>query len=366
MYSIIFVHGLFDNSIQSLTEETTNVLWLRDLFLPQAPFSRVLLYDYDRRYLLQPGNGDADPLLSLATNFVAELVAVRATDQAYRRPIVFVCHGFGGLLLKRALAWSHNKRSKNTEHLRSIYVSTYAVLFVGAPHHGITRSALQFAQNEEDPGLSQFLISLLPESEMLVELADQFTPIMKQYRVFNFWEEVKTVRDGISMYIVDMESAAPPMWADAERCGLMETHTGMMRFRTTKSPGYLVVSEALMRYSRSAPSTISSRWRNEKTSLEVENRRQADELVRPQLEPGSMNTDLAPNTTSLYLVPRNSSPQFTGRRREAEEVKEAFDSPIDTLEHNVRSEHKILVVHGVGGSGKTQFCLRYAEDNRTK
>lgn len=305
-----------------------------------------------------------DPLLNLATNFVAELVAVRTSDEAYRRPIIFICHGFGGLLLKRALAWSYSKRSKAMEHLRSIYVSTYGILFVGTPHQGIAKSALRFAHSEEDHGLSQLMINLLKDSEMLIEITDQFMPIMKQYRVFNCWEELETNAGGKKTYIVDMESAAPPIWADAERVGLRSTHMEMMRFRTRTSPGYLVVSEALIRYSRAAPSTIESRWRNEKVFMEVENRRQADELVRPQLEPGSTNEEAPSTVSSIYLVPRNSSPQFTGRKRQAEEVRESFNNQLGSLEQDTRCEHKIVVIHGMGGSGKTQFCLRYAEDNR--
>jgi hypothetical protein len=307
-----------------------------------------------------------DPLLNLATNFVQELIAFRAIDNAYRRPVIFICHGFGGLLLKRALALSHSKRSKVLEHLRSIYVSTYGILFVGTPHQGITKSALHFAQNEEDEGLSQLTINLLTDSDMLIEITDQFTPIMKQYRVFNFWEELETDVGGKKIFIVDMESAAPSIWADVERIGMMSKHMDMVRFRTKTSLGYLVMSEALMRYSRSAPSTIESRWVDEKASLEIEHRRQADELMRPQMEPGTIHDETPSHASAIYLVPRNSSPQFTGRKRQAEDVKGILNAHVEPLGRSMRSQHKIIVIHGMGGSGKTQFCLRYAEDNRAR
>jgi GTPase SAR1 family protein len=62
-------------------------------------------------------------------------------------------------------------------------------------------------------------------------------------------------------------------------------------------------------------------------------------------------------------VPRCSSHQFTGRQLYAHMLKENFGL---RQAQEARNEHKIVVIYGLGGSGKTQFCLRYAEDNRTQ
>lgn len=340
-------------------------MWIRDLFLPHSPQSRILTYDYDRRALLRPGTGIVDPLLSLATTFLGELVAERAWAGALNRPIVFLCHGFGGLLLKRALALSHSRLGKSTERLRSIYVSTYAILFMGTPHQGIPKSALRFAHDPEVAGLSQFMISLLVGSEMLNEVADQFMPIMKQYRVFNFWEGLESEIDDTTTYVVDRDSAAP-YWADAEQCGIWATHLGMIKFRTARASGYTVIREALTRYIKSAPTTIKTRWFNEKKFLDAEHRRQAEELLKPQFEFGSTLDKDAEHASEYYLVPHCSSIQFTGRKQQTQELKENFGRLLNSPNQKTRGEHKIVVIHGLGGSGKTQFCLRYAEENRVK
>ncbi|KAL9596044.1 MAG: hypothetical protein Q9219_006060 [cf. Caloplaca sp. 3 TL-2023] len=351
------------STLDTLTEASTGIVWIRDLFLPHSPRSRILTYDYDRHSLLRPGTGIVDPLLSLATTFLGELVAERALAAAFNRPIVFLCHGFGGLLLKRALALSYSKLGKSTERLRSIYISTYAILFVGTPHQGIRKSALRFGHDSDFAGSSQFMINLLVGSEMLNEVTDQFMPIMKQYRVFNFWESLESEIDGAMTYVVDKDSAAPS-WADAEKCGISTTHQGMLKFRTVKSSGYTVITEALTRYLQSAPTTIKTRWFNEKKFLEVERRKQAEELLRPQLELGSTMDRNAEHTSEYYLVPHRSSTHFTGREQQAQEVKENFGCSWNSPNEKSQAEHKVVVIHGLGGSGKTQFCLRYAEGNR--
>ena len=86
------------------------------------------------------------------------------------------------------------------EHLHSIYVSTYGILFLGTPHHGSDRANLAtFAQRivhllpsklvDTD---SQLLEALKTGSEVLQEITDNFVPLMKRFRIYFFWEQEKT------------------------------------------------------------------------------------------------------------------------------------------------------------------------------
>ncbi|KAL9039836.1 MAG: hypothetical protein Q9180_002291 [Flavoplaca navasiana] len=225
------------------------------------------------------------------------------------------------------------------------------------------KSALRFAHAPHTAELSRFMSSLVIGSEMLNEVTDQFMPIMKQYRVFNFWEELQSEVDGTMTYVVDRDSAAPN-WADTEQCGIRSPHAGLLKFDSARDSGYIVITEALTRYTRSAPDAIKSRWINEKQFLDSEHRKQAEELLKPQLAFGSSMDKDAEYDTDYYLVSHCSSIQFTGRKQQAQELKEKLHRPIISPDQKTRGEHKIVVIHGLGGSGKTQFCLRYAEDNR--
>jgi hypothetical protein len=87
------------------------------------------------------------------------------------------------------------------EHLHSIYVSTYGILFFGTPHHGSNKANLvTFAQRIVDVLIpsklvdtdSQLVDAIKEGSEVLQDITDNFIPIMKRFRVFFFWEQEKT------------------------------------------------------------------------------------------------------------------------------------------------------------------------------
>lgn len=53
-----------------------------------------------------------------------------------QRPMVFVCHSLGGLVVKCMLIHCHNITSDKVTHLRSPFIPTYGVIFLGTPHNG--------------------------------------------------------------------------------------------------------------------------------------------------------------------------------------------------------------------------------------
>jgi hypothetical protein len=58
------------------------------------------------------------------------------------------------------------------------------------------------------------------------EIADMFAPLMKQFAIYNFWEQVETRLGASKAYVVDAGSAAPA-WDHVEMCGIMATHSDM-------------------------------------------------------------------------------------------------------------------------------------------
>lgn len=97
--------------------------------------------------------------------------------------------------------YSASRTARHIIHLHSIYVSTYGVLFFGTPHQGSGTANLGvFAQRIVDVLLpsrvvdtqSQLLDALKENSEVLQEITDNFVPLMKDLRVYFFWEQEKT------------------------------------------------------------------------------------------------------------------------------------------------------------------------------
>lgn len=64
-----------------------------------------------------------------------------------------------------------------------------------------------------------------------------------------------------------------------------------------------------------------------------------------------------------YKVPRHSETRFTGRQEQLDEIEQLFALP---KRDDFQDRHKIVVMVGLGGSGKTQIALRYAERHRNQ
>lgn len=78
-----------------------------------------------------------------------------------------------------------------------------------------------------------------------------------------------------------------------------------------------------------------------------------------QARPSLNHATSHPN--DLYVVPRSSSFRSTGRYLETRQIEQFFQSP---LPPTIGPRHKIAVLYGLGGSGKTEVCLRYAETSK--
>lgn len=165
-----------------LQEESchTSVYWPEDLVPSTIPNARVLTYGYDThiRHKLGPP-GSRNTIYDIAWDFLVALEAERREERS--RPIIFIVHSLGGIVVKEMLRRSSECYQSQT-HLRDIYVSTIGIMFFGTPHNGADpRSFLHRIAEKvfKVVGFSvdeQIVNSLLPSSERLKELRDAFGP----------------------------------------------------------------------------------------------------------------------------------------------------------------------------------------------
>jgi hypothetical protein len=101
----------------------------------------------------------------------------------------------------KALAYSASRTSKLVQHLHSIFVSTYGILFLGTPHNGSSKAGLASVGSRMISALtpskvvdtnSQLADTLHEGSEVLQNITDMFVPLMKNFRIYFFWEQEKT------------------------------------------------------------------------------------------------------------------------------------------------------------------------------
>lgn len=317
---IVFVHGLNGHPHDSWTSKPSKTekggcFWPVDL-LPEilAPLRpRILTYGYNASVAAFTDGASRDSIVSHAETLASNLAANRNLRNCSERPIIFVCHSLGGLVVKRALIYSRSLSSEKTEHLRSVYVSTFGILFLGTPHNGsdvakwgllLHNICTAVLPKKVMEGSSQLVQALRKDNETLQHINSLFADIMGRFHIYLFHETRSTDMRGTREIIVDEASAAPYL-EGVERMGIEADHSHMCKFDDENAPGYEVVAEAILRYSRQAPTIITDRWVEEHKSRLLEKKAKAREIYDGRVDDivgRSMPELIAPGRAS-HLLP---------------------------------------------------------------
>ena len=119
---ICFVHGLTGDRDRTWTANSQKQPWPRTMLPPELPNARILTYGYDA-YFMSEGVSSGNRLSDHARNLITELTTNRSRD-AQNRPIIFVVHSLGGLIIKKGLLLSQDNRD---DHLKSIFKCTKGI-----------------------------------------------------------------------------------------------------------------------------------------------------------------------------------------------------------------------------------------------
>jgi len=151
---VVAVHGINGDAFKTWKVENGGPSWLQD-FLPQdLPGARIFSFGYESHVLFSKSHGD---LSTFAHILLAQLVAARE-GKLRSRPLVFLCHSMGGLVVKQAsdrkihtpqsgpLSSSCELRANAVKALiqarldereyPGIRDSTKAIIFLSTPHRG--------------------------------------------------------------------------------------------------------------------------------------------------------------------------------------------------------------------------------------
>lgn len=93
--SIIAITGLAGHAFGSWKSRKSSKMWLRDILPDDLPSARILTYGYDTRLA---GSHSNARILDYAKEFLDTVMDARCRDP--HRPIIFVGHSLGGLVIK--------------------------------------------------------------------------------------------------------------------------------------------------------------------------------------------------------------------------------------------------------------------------
>jgi hypothetical protein len=119
--------------VKAKDDSNQYIFWPRDLLPNDLPNARVLTYGYAPLLDgLKSVNGACEcTFYAIAWDFLTTLESVRHTEP--KRPLVFVVHGMGRLIVIEATQRSRYCESARA-HLRNIYKSTLGIAFSSTRH----------------------------------------------------------------------------------------------------------------------------------------------------------------------------------------------------------------------------------------
>ncbi|RDW83590.1 uncharacterized protein DSM5745_03916 [Aspergillus mulundensis] len=266
---IVFVHGLgghpentwtytpakdsrfrhrffhFRSDRKRLIQAVPSVFWPRELLRQDLSNCRIMTYGYDSDIVSFLAPVDRSSLYQHSNSFLVDLSHRRQKWPA--RPIIFVAHSLGGILVKDALKQSQDAQYK--PKLQNIYENVHSVIFLGTPHRGSDWAALGkslsiFALGKANDGL---LRSLQVGSADLERLTDAFAVMLKanKVKVCSFVEsQAITDIPGFANKIVDDFSSRIGDAAEISQV-LHANHRTMCKFTGADDSNYQKVLAAL-------------------------------------------------------------------------------------------------------------------------
>lgn len=196
------------------SDGSTAVYWPRDLVPDVLPDARVMTYGYDT-HIRHTTFGPAlskNQVYDIAWDFLQEITAQR--QNCPTRPILFVAHSLGGIVVKEALRRSSGCYMGHS-HLDNVFTATVGIIFFGTPHRGseprglIKSIAESLAKILGYRANEQIIDTLLPTSERLRELRDEFGPLAHRrgWMIHSFQEQLGIAVLNGDKVVEDMSSS---------------------------------------------------------------------------------------------------------------------------------------------------------------
>ncbi len=367
---IIAVHGLastYDRTWSVTLDNSERYHWLRAKLGVDVPQARILGHEYGSEWY-------GDPSYTNLEECGAELLRCIIRDRRHagrhemcptrrRRPIVFIAHSFGGLVVKQAMVEAYRvwkagddagsatssgiteaTRRGDAANCRDFLCSVAGVVFLGTPHRGsafsgwarVKMAVGSLMGQQSHPGLVKVLAA---NSEPLRELQRAFDEVCNDPSVLDIiprcYRETRDVK--LPPYIVVTAESA---FLDGAVNGSMDAnHMEMNKFYPGRDANYDKVLSDIHQILSQAARSVSRRlekWRY--GSLIAEDDRK---MVEHTLDPSS-----APQRRHLQA-------KF-GSHQAAPYTCHWLDEQPFFLDWKARqSRNNVLWIHGKPASGKS-------------
>ncbi|EED16284.1 conserved hypothetical protein [Talaromyces stipitatus ATCC 10500] len=237
---IILVSGLKIDQ-KDWTSAENSIFWPEKLLATQIPKARILVFEYDEDLTLDVFWNKRDLISSNSDDLVNSLMDERRGEKA-ERPLVFIAHCLGGLVVENALM-----RANKNEKKRQLVTCAIGLLLLGTPHYqsatlSQAKKYFQLAQKDvpSDSDLQALSKHVLAIPQSFAEFI-QSNPI----NVESFYEGAPVIiADDQEIELVE-ESLAKLPGDFPDPTMLKGNHHSMSRFESERDKDYKNVSRVL-------------------------------------------------------------------------------------------------------------------------
>ncbi|CCA75354.1 related to tetratricopeptide repeat domain protein-Neosartorya fischeri [Serendipita indica DSM 11827] len=328
---IVAIHGLQGHRERTWTTDQGS-LWLRDLLPTDLSNARVLTYGYDAD-ARSPECVSTQTMRRHADGFAKALSRKRKVTP--RRPIIFVAHDLGGIILKWALVICHNQSLESKCDLRDILISTHAILFFGTPHSGTDVTLLE--------AVNRLALVYMETTDII--LKDLRSNSSELENVQSLYAQASTTIESIFFYgqyttrglNVPYHSAVIAGDRHGTPIPLPADHREMVRFTSRNSNSYQTVLHYLQDYVKNAPAEVKKKW-------DVE--------------------DICRNATSVGIISPKPCPPSSRGYIERTHIQSLISQAL--LPDRPVKDQPRCILHGIGGAGKTQLAINWIGANKDR
>jgi hypothetical protein len=193
---IVAVTGLGGHALGSFRSADGMAVWLRDFAPEDIPQARFITYGYDTGVVASDNNQGVH---ELAHTLLDGLAIFRQRTQTQQRPLLFVCHSLGGVVLKEALVMASKATEEKHKNLLEVMTRTYGLVFMGVPNLGLKHNQLETVvkgQPNESFVRDLLLRSDGEASQFLSHLTREFSDLDRRrdlpFEIVSYYETVSS------------------------------------------------------------------------------------------------------------------------------------------------------------------------------
>ncbi|KAI9774787.1 MAG: hypothetical protein M1840_000003 [Geoglossum simile] len=367
---IIAVHGLAGTRATSWSveeEDGERYHWLRSKLPKDLPVARILTFEYNSEWYENPSHVDLEECGAQLLRCIiqdrrhqGELLACPARR---KRPIIFIGHSFGGLVVKQTLlyasqthAWgSTSLQESDFRNHQDIIACTAGVIFLGTPHRGSNFSKLAkakiFAGSMLGYSTNPDLVDLLElNGTFLTYIRHQFcrllnAEILKNLQVYCYFEQ-----ENMAPLPLVVVTAASACIDGTKRRGLPLNHKQLNKFGSGEDKNYNMVLADILEVVKACSEIVPPRF--EAWQYDADGCNSVRESLRRSLNPSR-----EPQITQLES-------RFKVQKASNYTCQWIFKLPMFEAWRDWSSPQNVLWINGKAGSGKSIMAAYLAKSFR--